>query len=56
MDVGDAVGTCVGPSKSVGIGVGCSVGDAEGTWVGIPSASGYLPAAFCSVHQGQVGR
>ena len=30
--------------------------DAEGTWVGIPSASGYLPAAFGLVHQGHLGR
>ena len=30
--------------------------DGEGTWVGIPSASGYLPAAFGLVHQGHLGR
>ena len=29
--------------------------DAEGTWVGIPPASGYLSAAFCSIHQGLLG-
>ena len=30
--------------------------DGEGTWVGIPSASGYLPEAFGLVHQGHLGR
>ena len=29
---------------------------ATGTWVGITSASGYLPAAFGLVHQGHLGR